>query len=275
VSLQDGFLYAGMLCLALGAWDSIRALRRSERRILVSARINAGVGLGLHVVELAAEGIRTARFPVSGAAEGFIFLSCVLLATALILDGLKGWSILVVATLPLSLVMSAAAAGLGASPGGGTPSNLSSLWLGMHIFTALGATAAFGLAFVAGVLYLVAQRQLKVHASGSILGWMPPLETVARLQRRAVFIGILLQLGGLVVGYLQARKVMGLGADWRQDPKIWLTTMTLFAYVAILTLGERPGFKGRRAALATCGAFLLVMLTFWASVFWSGFHRFH
>jgi ABC-type uncharacterized transport system permease subunit len=131
------------------------------------------------------------------------------------------------------------------------------------------------MAFLSAVLFLVAQRQLKVHASGSALGWIPPLETVVRLMRRSVAVGVLLQAGGLLVGYLQARKVMGTGPEWRQDPKIWLTTLTLLAYVLVFAFSARPGFKGRRAALATAGGFVLVMLTFWASVFWSGFHRFH
>ena len=72
-----------------------------------------------------------------------------------------------------------------------------------------------------------------------------------------------------------ARHVLGKGPEWRNDPKIYLTTITLAAYLAILILSGRPAFKGRRAALASVAGFFLVMTTFWASVFWSDFHRFH
>jgi HemX protein len=273
--VKDGFLWSGWVCLVVATWNAFRSIRRGDRKELLSARICSGIAILSLTAELVAKGIRTAHFPIDGAAEGFLFLAVAITGTALLLDGLMGWSILLVATLPLSCVTVGLAWALTYAPSGPVPENLSSLWLGLHIFTALGAYAAFAMAFISGILYLVSQRQLKVHTTGSIHGWMPPLETVRRLTRRAIVVGVLLQAGGLVVGYLQARKVMGLGADWRQDPKIWLTTVTLAVYVAILVLGERPSLKGRRTALASVAAFALVMLTFWASVFWSGFHRFH
>ncbi len=276
--MSSGLIESATLLFLTATWSALRSVGRSNRRELLTARICGGIALACEAAWLIWEGIRTAHFPVTGAAEGFIFLACTMTAVAFLLDGLKGWTIVFVATLPLAAVTSLLAVALAFAPPpapGAAPANLSSLWLGLHIFTALGAYAAFALTFIAGILYLTAQRQLKVHASGSILGWMPPLETVLRLMRRAMFAGVLLQAGGLVVGYLQARKVMGLGADWRQDPKVWLTTITLAVYLAILILGGRPAFKGRRGALASVAAFFLVMATFWASVFWSGFHRFH
>ena len=97
---------------------------------------------------------------------------------------------------------------------------------------------------------LIAQRQLKDHASASVLGLIPPLETVARINRRAIATGVLLLAGGLLVGYLQARHVYGIQKWWRNDPKIYLTTITLGAYLAILALSNRPTFKGRRTAMA-------------------------
>ncbi|HLH27931.1 MAG TPA: cytochrome c biogenesis protein CcsA, partial [Acidimicrobiales bacterium] len=110
--------------------------------------------------------------------------------------------------------------------------------------------------------------------AAAMLGLTPSLETVARVNRRSIAAGVVLLAGGLIVGYLQARHVYGLERWWRNDPKIYLTTLTLAAYVAILVLSFRPTFKGRRTALASAAGFLLVMATFWASVFWSDFHRF-
>jgi len=80
-------------------------------------------------------------------------------------------------------------------------------------------------------------------------------------------------LGGLLVGYFQARAVYNRDFN-RVDPKIVLTTLTFLAYLAVLLLSGRPAFKGRRTALASVAVFFLLMANFWASVFWSDMHRF-
>jgi ABC-type uncharacterized transport system permease subunit len=126
---------------------------------------------------------------------------------------------------------------------------------------------------VTGILYLVAQRQLKDRTLPSTLGLMPPLQTLARLNLRSMAAGAILMAGGILVGYAQARVVYNRDFD-RLDAKIILSTLTFVAYVVVLALNRRPDFRGRRTALASVAGFLLVMVTFWASIFWSGFHRF-
>ena len=79
--------------------------------------------------------------------------------------------------------------------------------------------------------------------------------------------------GGILVGYAQARHVYNRQFD-RLDPKIILSTLTFALYAVVLALARRPGFRGRRTALASVAGFFLVMVTFWASIFWSGFHQF-
>jgi len=185
--------------------------------------------------------------------------------------------VLLVATLPLAVVTTMLALALHLIPEKGSPpaTTASSLWTSLHVATSLGSYGAFAIAFVSSILYLIAQRGLKDHTAASLLGLIPSLETVARINKRAIAAGVAMLAGGLLVGYLQARNVYGLEKWWRNDPKIYLTTITLASYVAILLLSGRPTFKGRRTALASVAGFFLVMATFWASVFWSDFHRFH
>ncbi|HEV3029334.1 MAG TPA: cytochrome c biogenesis protein CcsA, partial [Planctomycetota bacterium] len=222
-------------------------------------------------------GARTGHFPVTGAIEAYIFLTTAIVLIALLLDWMKKWTSLVVAILPLAVVTTLLALALTLVPedAGRPMPTASSVWTSLHVSTALASYGAFAIAFVSSILYLIAQRQLKDHAAAAMLGLTPSLETVARVNRRSIATGIALLAGGLVVGYLQARHVYGIEHWWRNDPKIYLTTFTLASYVAILILSFRPTFKGRRTALASAAGFLLVMATFWASVFWSDFHRFH
>ena len=242
------------------------------------ARLLALLGALAHGTLLALLGGRTGRFPIRGAEEAFLFMAAAAAVLALALDWLKGHRILVVATLPLSFATALLAGALELTappPAPGAASGPSGAWTGLHVFVALASYGAFALAFVTGILYLIAQRQLKHHAAPAVFGLMPPLETVGRINVRAMAAGAALLAAGLLVGYLQARSLyVGQPPGWRTDPKIILTTATLAAYLVMVFLSRRPGFKGRRVALASIAGFFLAMTTFWASIFWSGFHNF-
>lgn len=272
---MTAYLAWGTAFFALAAMFAVGAVRNGSREKLAIARGLAIVGAAYHVFLLAVLGASSGRFPVTGAFESFVFLAGAVMIAALCLDWLRKLPILTVATLPLATLTSLLALALAAGPAEPhAPPGSSGIWTGLHVLVALGAYMAFALAFLTGILYLLAQRRLKEHASTPLLGLMPSLETILRLNSRAIAIGVLFLAVGTVVGYLQARAVYGIVPGWRHDPKIWLTTITLAAYAALLALCRRPAFKGRRTALASVAGFFLVMATFWASVFWSDIHRF-
>jgi ABC-type uncharacterized transport system permease subunit len=266
------FLAAGVLMYALGSLAGFSAARVPQPRRLAQARLSGLLGALYHLFVLVSLGARTGHFPVAGAEEAFLALSTATVLGALALDGLRGLTVLLVGTLPLAFFTTLLSTLLLAAPGGGgAPPPPPSAWTALHIFTALGSYGAFAIAFVAGVLYVVAQRQLKEHAS--VFGLMPALQSIERVNLRAIAVGAVLLAGGILVGYAQARELYNKQFD-RLDPKIILSTLTFAVYVTVLVLARRPRFRGRRAALASVAGFVLVMVTFWASIFWSDFHRF-
>jgi ABC-type uncharacterized transport system permease subunit len=267
------FLAGGILMYALGSAAGFAAARSGDRRRLAQARLTGAMGALYHLFVLVSLGARTGHFPVSGAEEAFLVLSTAVTGVALGLDAVRKLSLLLVGALPLALITTLLAAALIAAPGGAptSPTPPPSAWTALHIFTAIGAYGAFAIAFVSGVLYLVAQRQLKDHAS--ILGLMPSLQSIERVNLRAIAVGAVLLAAGILVGYAQARQLYNRQFP-RLDPKIILSTLTFAAYVVLLALARRPAFRGRRAALASIAGFFLVMANFWASLFWSDFHRF-
>ncbi len=269
------FLAAGVLMYALGAAAGGAAARHGERRRLAQARLAGLLGALYHLAVLASLGIRTGHFPVTGAPEAFLALAAMSVLVALGFDALRRLSVLLIGTLPLAFVTALLAMALLLAPGADAApgKGASSVWTALHIFTALGAYLAFGFAFVAGILYLVAQQQLKDHRLSSTLGLMPPLQSIARLNLRSTAVGAALLAASILVGYIEARSVYDRQFD-RLDPKIILSTLTFAVYLAVLALHRRPDFRGRRAAFASLAGFLLVMVNFWASVFWSGFHNF-
>ena len=273
--LEVILLLTGAIGYAVGTVLAIATIRSKGRNPLTYARWAAFMAAFMHLAFLILVGVRTGHFPVRSAFEAFIFLSMATSFFTLALDALRKIPVLVIATLPLALMttLTAVALSLAPAPPGGPNPHVGSVWTSLHVFVALASYVAFALAFVLGILYLIAQRQLKEHALSSMLGFMPALETVSRLNLRAIAFGVALLAGAIFVGYFQAREVYNRDF-YRLDAKIILTTLTLAAYVVVLVLSARPAFKGRRTALASVLGFFLVMVTFWASVFWSGFHNF-
>ncbi len=267
-------LIGGLLALAGGTAAAVAAVRTGSPRLMALVRGAAAFGTLFHLALLAAVGIREGHFPVAGSFEAFVFLSAAMCAAALLLDFLRAMPILLVATLPLAFLTSLLALTFSMAPEGAAAPGLTSPGIALHVTGSLGSYAAFALAFASGIVYVVAQRQLKGRAPSPVLGLMPALETVARVNVRAIAAGVLLLAAGLVAGYLYARSLYPGERGWRVDPKVFLTTATVLVYAAVLALSRRPAFKGRRTALASVAGFALVLATFWANVFWSGFHRF-
>jgi len=269
---ETTLLWAGLCFYVYGTAFALAAVRSGDAKSLARARLGALIGAFDHSLVLFSFGARTGRFPVSGAFEAFVFLATVVSLLALILDWYRKLALLVVGTLPLATVTTLLALLLPPSAPARGPMGV---WTSLHIFVALGSYGAFAIAFVAGILYLVEQRQLKQHATTSIMGLMPSLESVARVNVRAVAAGTVLLAVGIVVGYMMAREEQhGRGSGWRVDPKIILSTATFAVYAGILALSARPAFKGRRTAVASVLGLFLVMVNFWASLFWSGIHRY-
>jgi ABC-type uncharacterized transport system permease subunit len=263
--------HAGTALFTTAAALGIAGARHNRSGLLAGARaatLAAAAALGILLLR---HGLENRSFPISNRFDTQVFSCAVLAVLAVTIDLVRGLPVLTVGAAPFCALMAVVAATLG-MPSGGTPPPASA-WVGVHVVATLIAYGLFALAFLAAILYLVEQRQLKSGGSTALLGFMPSLETFYRLLFGWLALGVALLTVGVVVGYLFARR-QDLPAGWRTDPKVILTTITWLAYLVVLGLAVAPGFKGRRTALAAAGCFVFVMGTLWATAFWSGFHRY-
>src|SRR5216117_2340719 len=74
-------------------------------------------------------------------------------------------------------------------------------WLEFHASIALVAYGAFALACIAGVMYLVQERQLKTHQLHSIFYHLPPLTDLFAAITRLLWVGFALYSLGLASGF--------------------------------------------------------------------------
>lgn len=152
------------------------------------------------------------------------------------------------------------------APAQGTHGSLFAL----HVTLAILAYAAFTFSFVLSLLYLVQDRQLRMHRNGVMFARLPALEVIGRLNRTSVTIGLTTLAVSLVLGILEARAV------WPSlsDPKIVWALITVFVYGLLLWM-ERRGWKGPRVAILSIVGFGVVMFSYTVvNVFLSAEHRF-
>jgi hypothetical protein len=127
----------------------------------------------------------------------------------------------------------------------------------LHVAVALVAYAAFAMAAVTGVMYLLQERMLKSHKIGQMFFPLPPIRELARAILRLVLLG----LGLLSVA---------LGLTFALEPSVAVTgSKVVFAwgvwglYAVIAVLMWRHVMAPRRMAWLAVAGFILPFVSLW------------
>ena len=134
------------------------------------------------------------------------------------------------------------------------------LWLLVHIIFAILGYAALSLAFCAGMMYLIQERQLKSRRPGPFSQRLPSLTLLDELNARALRIGFPLLTQGIITGSIGAKYMHGSYLHWSLTSLPLLLAWLLYA----LLLGGRHslGWQGKKAASAAVGGFLVVLVSY-------------
>ena len=148
------------------------------------------------------------------------------------------------------------------------PPVLESRWFETHVSSLLMAYAAFALACVISVTYLLLFKELKGKHLGVFYARLPSLDNLDRMNSRAVAIGWIFLTVGLLVGGVWLLQVGSATADPRVqamslfDPKIFIVLLCWGVYTFELYARRAIGWGGRRAALLSAIGFAILMLNF-------------
>ena len=141
------------------------------------------------------------------------------------------------------------------------PPALQSYWLPVHASIALLANGFMALAFCGGIMYLLAEREIKKKHFGLFYSRLPSLEALDSLNQHCLTIGFPLLTLGIVTGSIWAKQAWG--AYWQWDPKETWSLITWFIYAAILHQRLTVGWRRRRAAIMAIVGFSAVIFTLW------------
>ncbi|MDA0991828.1 MAG: cytochrome c biogenesis protein CcsA, partial [Verrucomicrobia bacterium] len=135
------------------------------------------------------------------------------------------------------------------------------VWLGIHVLSAVIGYALFSLTGILAVVYLVQDRNLKHKQTGRIIGIFPPLETLDQVIGRQVGFGFLMLTLSIVTGVLLIH-LNGGGVEWLSDPKIIAITTTWGVYAVLVHLRGSGDRHGKSIAVVTLIGFVCVLFGF-------------
>ena len=214
-----------------------------------------GTGFIFQTIFLHHRGEEVGRCPITNLFEVLIFLSWSIVLLYLMIGHTYRLSLLGAFTAPLVFVIQVAAL---ITPFD-IPAQITThpnAWSELHAALSVIAYGAFAMAGVAGVMYLVQERQLKTHHLRSIFFQMPPITALATANSRLLWAGFGLLTAGLVSGAMVGLPVGWVKMGWGVG--MWLV------YLAIIC-ARRLG--PRRIALLSLGAFVLTFPILWGVYF--------
>jgi cytochrome c-type biogenesis protein CcsB len=135
-----------------------------------------------------------------------------------------------------------------------------SFWLTLHVATMFIGMAIFALAFCAGIMYLLQERQIKSKNFGLLYRRLPSLEVLDSLNYVCLTFGFPLITIGLISGFVYAGAVWQ--SYWHWDPKEILSVVTWLIYAVLLHERLAVGWRGRRAAIMAIVGFSIILVTF-------------
>jgi cytochrome c-type biogenesis protein CcsB len=148
-----------------------------------------------------------------------------------------------------------------------------SAWLTIHVGTIFIGNGMFALTFVAAIMYLIQENQIKQKRFGSFYKRLPSLESLDAMNHYSLIYGFPFLTLGMITGSIYAQ--YALGTYWQWDPKEVWSLITWLFYAALLHERLAVGWRGRRAAIMSIVCFSVLIFTFLGASLWlSDYHSF-
>ncbi|UCC97807.1 MAG: cytochrome c biogenesis protein CcsA [Phycisphaerales bacterium] len=260
--LRETVIFALVVAIYLAAAVvgvlQLRSRGEKYRRFLLPL---VSLALTLEAVILVFRAVTIKAVPLTGLFESMIVLTIVFGLTYLFLSIAiqQVWFGSVMVWVILSLVL---LAGIVAEPAAQAHAAASTPWAIIHAIAMILGGAAAMLAMASAVLYLFARRRLKQKDLLGVLGKVPNVEKLERMNLLGLKSCFVLITFGLVSGMGLAATSTSLDMtahDWLTDPKIVLVAVVWLLLGTILALWRTVKLKEKTIAHVTIVAFALIL----------------
>jgi len=233
--------------------------------------------VGLHALYLVLSTVAFRHVPIANVWEVFTLLAFALAIVYLVLEWQHKDRATGVFMLSLPLLFQIMASAFVVHSQEVDPILKSPLF-GMHVLSAMMGYAAFSLAAVYGTLYVLLYRELKKKRMGLVFRRLPPLESLSRLNIKALVFGwgtltLAILLG---IGWAASLKASGeLVGNFVVDPKFVSTVVVWILYGSCLCGRYVLKWSSRNLAYTPVGTFaLMIVSAVVVRLFLESFHSF-
>jgi HemX protein len=253
------FIWLALACYATSGVLTLARLRRREGSPATNPLNYATMLAGFlgQTAFLYVRGQHHQRCPLTNSFETTMFITWAAVLFYLLIGPAYRVSFLGAFTAPLAIVLGLVALlGLNDVP---RPEPLvRSAWVDFHAAIAILSCGAFALAFVASVMYLVQERQLKSRKLSSTFLLLPPIEQLDVINYRLILLGFVMLTAGMIGGMISYHIV----GHWSVPKIVWAVTVWLL-YGALIAARHLWSVRGRRCALVSVVTFVFVLVGYW------------
>ena len=247
-------LIASTLFALIAAVQGIAAVQRGNRSRMTLAWMI--LVICLQSAFLALRGDARQACPLADMGEILAYLAWSLTLFYLLVGPTYRISLLGVFTAPVVVVFQAVALIPGIMDADPQAIGSSGPWGETHSATSVLSYGAYALAAVAGVMFLIIDKQLKAHhLKSSLFKNLPPVRELITSLTRLLWIGNGLLTIGIIAGLLMP-KPDGLNSHFWAAIAVWV------AYLALLIVKQVRGMTGRKLSRFAVLLFLLSLVVF-------------
>lgn len=238
-----GGLVHAVIMLRAGAWQESRW-----------HLIPMAVGFGFQCAFLYLRGQAHGRCPLTNLFEVFIFIGWCIVLLYFLVGTTYRLSLLGVFTAPLVALLQTLALLMPESATVVERKEMS-FWEHLHAPLALIAYAAFALACITGVMFLIQDSLLKRHRIHALFHQLPPIHHLSRAIVRMVALGVVV-LGVVLLSTLKIHEPIN-------KAKLLFSWGVLVLYAVILVIMWRHALGARRTAWLAVAGFLVPFVSLW------------
>ncbi len=246
------FYFAAVI---IGAVELVRGSKAGSALMMLTA----GFGFLNHTVSILYRYVAAGHMPVTSPHEAASFFAWAVVLLFFVLEFRYKVGLLGSFIMPLVFLLMLASSLLSRDLKPLSPT-LQSYWLWIHTLFAFLGNAAFALACVTGIMYLVQEHYLKSKHLGDLFGRLPDIQTLDHLNYRLITLGFPLLTLAMFSGAMWAESAWG--SYWRWDPREVWSLVTWLIYALILHSRLLAGWRGRRAAILSIIGFTTVLVAF-------------
>ena len=247
VFFAGGFLYA-ITCLRVGKY------RHSTGNL-----ISIVIGLVCQTFFLYERGQLHGRCPVTNVLEILVFVSWAMVLIYLAVGSTYRLSLMGVFTSPIVFATCLMAflfpLDYESAIAVASVKGKADAWVEFHIGISLLAYGAFGMSFIAGLMFLIQERQVRKANLKTLFYSLPPMQNLNSALFRLLIVGMVLLTAGIGSAHV-------ITASGNQHP-IWPLYLIWFVYAFLCLLNVFGVISSKRMATGATLAFIFPLVSLW------------